>query len=212
MAEDYEQGLDWASLNFFTRVTASVTHEIKNELAVMNEQSHLIQEIITLVKEDRQPDPLRLASLIDRVIARIKRADDSVKRLNTFAHSADEIEKTVDAGITLTFMINIGQRLASLKGVSLVAEPIDQAVSLTTSPFLLEEAIFDCLEAAMTAAEKGTTITAGLRQTKECVEFVFKGNYPSTTSVPAGLRASLLQALGADISSQDHALVLSVGL
>jgi len=212
MAEDYEQGLDWDSLIFFTRVTASVTHEIKNELAVMNEQSHLIQEIIALVQEDRQPDPERLAQLIDRIIARIKRADDSVKRLNTFAHSADEMEKTVDAGIILTFMINISQRLASLKGVNLVAEPIDQAVSLTTSPFLLEEAIFDCLEVTMATAEKGTTITVGLRQTEECVEFVFKGNYPNTKSFPIGLRANLLQTLGANISSQDHALILSVGL
>ncbi|MBW2618550.1 MAG: HAMP domain-containing histidine kinase [Deltaproteobacteria bacterium] len=212
MAEDCKQVLDWDSLVFFTRVTTSVTHEIKNELAVMNEQSHLIQEIIALAKDNRQPDPLRIANLIGRVIARIKRADDSVKRLNTFAHSADEMEKTVDAGMILTGMINISQRLASLKGISLVAEPIDQAVNLTTFPFLLEETIFACLEAAMTAAEKGTTITAGLRQTEERVEFVFKGNYSKTTSVTTSLRASLLQTLGADLSSQGHAFVLSVGL
>ncbi len=198
-------------LAFFGRITASVTHEIKNELAVMNEQSRLIQELLQMARQGGALDPARLEELIGRVIVRIERADQVVRLLNTFAHSADQPQRRVEAGRVLELMTALGRRPARLKGVDLTLQAPEQEVSLTTSPFLLEEAWFCCLDACLACLDGDAGLTAGLRPGPPGgVEFWFRSDRPLAPPREAGPPPALLSDLEASLELEDGVLLLRV--
>jgi hypothetical protein len=187
-------------LYFFGRVAANMTHEIKNGLAVMNEQSHLLKELLEMAAQGHQPDPERLGQLVERVIKRVADTDAIIKRFNAFAHSADDDLKSLDAGDLLRLMVDLYRRLASLKGVSLEYRPPADAVTLETSPFFLGAAVFDCLEAVAGATPSGGVLSAGLDCGAAEVEFVFQGAEPRNQAPGGGPGPEMLSALGAELA------------
>ena len=74
-----------SAYSFIGEVSASSTHEINNELAVINEQSRLTAELLALGRLGHEVDPAELEHLVNRVIARVERADKLVQRMNAFA-------------------------------------------------------------------------------------------------------------------------------
>ncbi|MEJ2283420.1 MAG: histidine kinase dimerization/phospho-acceptor domain-containing protein, partial [Desulfobacterales bacterium] len=77
-------------LQFFGRISASVTHEIKNVLAVVGENAGLLEDL-TLMADRGQPiDPARLKKMSETVKKQVARADEILKNMNRFAHTSDE--------------------------------------------------------------------------------------------------------------------------
>lgn len=145
----------------FGQVTRNATHEIKNELAVINEQSRLISEMLELGAKGREPDPDRLYQLIGRVIERVGRADQAVKRLNAFAHSAEETGPICDAVKGVTLICGIFARQAALHNVTLeLALPETLSVGLPTLDF--ERLLWRCLATVVEAAVGGSVLRLGL--------------------------------------------------
>jgi signal transduction histidine kinase len=101
---------------FFGTMSASISHEIKNALAIINENAGLLEDYALLAEKGRPIDPERLKVLAGQVMKQIKRADNLVKRMNRFAHSADEPLKNIDLGETLELITAIAQRVASMRG------------------------------------------------------------------------------------------------
>ncbi len=181
-------------LDFFGQVTASATHEIKNGLAVMNEQSRLIFELIELSRQGRELDVDRLGALIGRVIDRIDQTDQVVRRLNKFAHSADLDRDGGDANKILTLMARFHERLASIKGVSLAVadEPLSGAG--VRKAVIVELAVWTCLEAMVAAADKGSRINLDLIEAEGSLKLRFRGELSAAPEIPP---AWLLKILGA---------------
>lgn len=201
---DQRAELDWQvlcrrGLLFFGRVTASMTHEIKNGLAVMNEQSHLLKELLEMAAQGREPDLARLEHLAGRLIQRVKDTDAIIKCFNTFAHTVDEDSKTLDAGELLQLTMALYERLASLKGVSLEYPPPSAALSLRASPFFLHAALFDCLEAVAAATPGGGVLSASVAERAPGVEFRFQGAEPGGKAPEGGPAPEVLAALGAGL-------------
>jgi len=181
-----------ALLDFFGQVTASATHEIKNGLAVINEQSRLAGELIELSRQGRELDPERLAGLIDRVVHRIAQTDLVVRRLNKFAHSAGLDRESVDAAELLPLMAQMYGRLASMKKVTLVvADDLPRPV-LVKNGFLVQLAIWTCLEETVAVLPKGGQADLHLRLDRKRAVFLFRGQL---TEPPGSPPAWLLEAL-----------------
>lgn len=198
-------GQDWEvlcrqGLFFFGRVAANMTHDLKNGLAVMNEQSHLLKELLEMAAQGHEPDPKRLGNLAERLIQRVADTDAIIKRFNTFAHSTDHDLKVLDAGDFLQLMVGLYRRLASLKGVSLEYRPPADAVTLETGPFFLGAAVFDCLEAVAGVTPSGGALSAGLSHGTAEVEFVFRGAEPRSEAPGGGPGPEMLNALGAELA------------
>ena len=69
-------------LRFFGTMTASISHEINNVLAMVNELSGLFADSLMLAQKKGRPlDPERLAGIVDRAtrIERTERYDDAGK-------------------------------------------------------------------------------------------------------------------------------------
>ncbi|MBW1796913.1 MAG: sensor histidine kinase, partial [Deltaproteobacteria bacterium] len=142
-----EQGLQ-----FFGKMSATISHEISNALAIINENAGLLQDFTLMADKGMPLDPERLNSLAGKVIQQIRRAEGIVKNMNRFAHSVDESSKSVNLSDVVEFVAALSGRFASMRGVTVEPKPAAVPVTITTNPFFLENLIWLCLDFAMDAA------------------------------------------------------------
>jgi len=141
-------------LRYFGKVTASVSHELKNVLAILNEHAGLLQDFVAMAEQGQPLDVARIRRLSATMLGQIGRGDTIVKRMNRFAHSVDQDRATVDVGGLVTMVVEMFGRTASTRGVTVEVKTAGGAVSLTTSPFVLETLLGSLLD-RLTAAVPG---------------------------------------------------------
>ncbi len=190
-------------LQFFGKMTASVSHEIKNVMAIINESAGLLEDYTLMAEKGMPIDPERLKVLSNRVSAQIQRADGIVRNLNSLAHSVDEFNRSIGLTETLGLAVGLGGRLADMRGVKLQFQPPSAVGSVTTSPFHLLNLIWRVLDFAMDAsgAEKMITFTYDTDENSVNIRFSGLASPPDNpeTVFPAAEEAALLQMLGATV-------------
>ncbi len=143
---------------FMGKMNASISHEIKNVLAIINENVGLLEDFTFMAEKGAPLDLERLKKLVDKIQSQIQRADRIVKNMNTFAHSVDEPKGNVELGELLSFMTALIQRLAAMKELTFSVVPPPAPIIITTHPFLLENMIWLCLDFAMEMTGPGKTL------------------------------------------------------
>lgn len=198
-----EQALLASTLDFFGRVTADATHDIKNELAVMNEQSRLLQEMLVMAGQGRQLRPGHLEELAGRLIARLEQANQAVRRLNAFSHSADlDHSGQAEMNKALDVMIPLYQSTAARHRVSLsLAKETPPDTLVTGSLPLVCMAIWACLESVCSSAGPGADVVVRLRGGEGCAAVCFEAQPAAHPSVPP---PAVLQPAGAWAAIGDH--------
>jgi len=143
-----------SGLQFFGTVTASISHEIKNVLAVVNENGGLLSDLARMSKKGKKIEPERLEKIGDTLLRAAKRADRIVKNLNRFAHTIDTRITQVDLREVVDFAATLFERFASMKGVTLLPEGPPDPLVVTTHPFFLKKLLWQCVEAVLQSPEK----------------------------------------------------------
>ncbi|MFH0945764.1 MAG: histidine kinase [Planctomycetota bacterium] len=146
------------ALCFFGRITASISHELKNVLAIINENAGLMDDLAMLAVQGLPVEPERLKTISERIGFQVRRADGILRNMNAFSHSVDDRVKTVDLGEVVSLVTALSARLAAMRGVTLAASPPDSSVPVTTSPFLLQNLIFHCIDFATKRCGEGGRI------------------------------------------------------
>ena len=77
-------------LQFFGKISASISHELKNVMAIVNENAGLLEDLTVMAERGKPLDPARLKLMAAAVQKQIGRADVILKNMNRFAHSFDE--------------------------------------------------------------------------------------------------------------------------
>ena len=159
---------------FFGQATASATHEINNVLAIINEYAGLLGDLVAGAEAGRPLDPARLAKTAASIQRQIKRGEGIVKRLNRFAHNADQAERRVELNALCDDAVGLAERLADMKRVKLEREAPPETLSADTDPFALTHAIFTAIMQALEAAADGGAITVALRAAEggPCIDVV----------------------------------------
>jgi|GEM_PF-868350 len=170
-------------LAYFGKMTATMSHELKNCLAIMNENAGLIQDLLVMNRSGQPLEPERLDRITGGISRQIQRADNLLKQMNTFAHSVDLPEQQVNLKEAVHLAASIGARLAANKRVEIrpsvsdSENASDRPVSMKLAFFPLLNLIWQTLEAVMTAMEPGTildiTVTRNLEsgQGPACIRF-----------------------------------------
>ncbi|MBF0529793.1 MAG: hypothetical protein HQK55_11105 [Deltaproteobacteria bacterium] len=171
---------DWrqrcqAGLAFFGQITAGVTHEIKNHLATIKEQSGLMADLLEMAARGRPVDVERLNRLAVGILNRIPAADAIVRHLNQFAHSVDESNQEMDLNEVVDNVAAVSQRQAAMKKLSIFADIDSEPVIIRSSPFFVRQIICASLQAAMGVAEKNDRIDVRVRNLNDSVECRFQG-------------------------------------
>ena len=123
-------------LKFFGSVTASISHEIKNIIAVINENAGLLEDMTLLSQKGIPLDYERLIRLSSELQKQVDRADTVVKRLNIFAHSVDEDVASIDLKELMEYFLKIFSRIAALKNVRCLAADIQSGLFINANRFL----------------------------------------------------------------------------
>jgi signal transduction histidine kinase len=191
------------ALRFFGNINASISHEINNVLAIINENAGLLQDFTLMADKGIPLDPKRLNSLAEKIIQQIRRAEGIVKNMNRFAHSVDESVKSINLRDIVEFVAALSGRFASMRGVTVKPKPSADPVTITTNPFFLENLIYLCLDFAMDAAGPGNTIDiiAVKTETGTQVRFAQLADLAKAPAdkFPSEREKALLDALKADL-------------
>jgi C4-dicarboxylate-specific signal transduction histidine kinase len=211
-----EHALGEAGLQFFGKMTASISHEIKNVLAIINESAGLLDDLTVLAEKGMPIDPARIKTQAGKIMKQIQRADGIVKIMNRFAHSVDEIVKSVDLYDTTEFVTALSARFASMRGVHLATTRPEKPVTIQTNPFFLEHALWVCLDFAMEKAGKGQTVVLGVDEINQGARVLFTGlgvfKRSPEAPFPGKQEMALIGALGANIEVHEEKgeLILSL--
>ena len=155
--KDQHDDADTLGLHFFGSMTASISHELKNALAIINENGGLLGDLAMLMEKGRPLEPERLKTLSGNIRRQVQRADDIIRRLNRFAHSAQEPAATSDVREIFEFTIALATRLATMKGVTMTIAP-GPPVQLETRLFQLENLLWLCLKHLFVLTEGNQTV------------------------------------------------------
>jgi C4-dicarboxylate-specific signal transduction histidine kinase len=167
---------DIQELKFFGAVTASCSHELKNVLAVVNENAGLIEDLLGLAAKGRTIDPARLLAAAQAVKAQIRRGDIIIKNLNRFAHSTDEATADIALDQAIELTLGVAARMAAMRGVGLTMTPPAESCRVRTSPFALQQLMWCCIDKATASEEsRGGTINIAIEPAPEGVQIRIKG-------------------------------------
>lgn len=203
-----------SGLIFFGKMSASISHEIKNVLAVINENAGLLEDITLMIEQGSPVDPDRLKKLARTVMKHVSRADLILSKMNRFAHSIDDPVKLVDLNETLELTKALADRIADMRGVRIDIRPAQNPVMLNTAPFHLLNLLWLTLDFAMGVAgpDKTVEIAPSFVSTGARLSFRRLGGLSVSASAdfPAEKEIALLTRMNAklEVKAQDEKIIL----
>jgi signal transduction histidine kinase len=164
------EGIKRKEVVFFGRITAGITHEIKNVLAIIQESSGLMEDVLEISEDSALPHKDKFIKSLDRIRRQIQRGIDITTCLNWFAHSPDRTPVSLDLNETSQQMVLLVSRFARLKNVVLETSPSDPPIVIKSDPVSLEMALFESIEILLKAIDAGGKITLSPRKFQDrCV-------------------------------------------
>jgi C4-dicarboxylate-specific signal transduction histidine kinase len=133
---------------FVAAVCASLSHEIKNCLAIINENAGLMGDLATLATQGRPVDPERHTRIAQVVKKHVRRADQLVRQLNQFAHSGDVASRELDLAEAIHFAVTLFERTAQKAGRRLKTA-CAEGVMVETGPLGLLQLLWGLFSAAV---------------------------------------------------------------
>jgi len=163
---------------FFGKITAGITHEIKNVLAIIQESSGLMEDILGVTEDGTFPHKDKFIKSVNRIHGQIQRGIDITSRLNRFAHSSDHCPANLDLNEITEQMVLLASRFARLKNVVLESSPSDSPLIIKSDPVSLEMALFESIEILLNIIGSGGKITLSPRKIQD--KYVLGVGYENT--------------------------------
>ena len=202
-------------LQFFGVMTASISHELKNVLAIVNENAGLLSDLVLMAEKGRPLDPARLNAVAAKTRQQVQRADTIIKRLNQFAHSAYDPAALIGLNEVVASTIALTARLAAMKNISITATTAGE-LKATVDPFQLQNLLWLCLQPMLATAQGNQTVTLSCedRGTHAAIVMCLDAGLSAASVLEAAATgaAPLLEALQATltIDSNNAALVITL--
>lgn len=207
--------MDAREVALMGRITAGVTHEIKNILAIIKESSGLLQDIVRLGKGDAVPKAEQIEKVASRIQAQVARGNEQLTSLNWLSHSVSDRGSSVGINELSSEIVNLMQRFARLKQVELEFQATDRDVTIHTDVARLLVVLVACIEYYLNRVPSKSRVLlrpggAGEEATLEIVARSMDGS-GTVTEIEAGGGAlpSELANLGPLLGSLGGRLVLA---
>jgi len=213
---DKSKILSQTGLQFFGRMSASISHEIKNVLAIINENAGLLEDFSLMADRGVPIDSGRLKTMAEKVKLQISRADGIIKNMNRLAHSIDEtittvdlhsIDETittVDLNQTIELVIALTARIAAMRGVKVDLQLPGSPLTIPTAPFFLMNLLWLCLDFSMSASGDEKRVELVVEETENSVRIRFRRLAGLTEALletfPSEREKNLLDVLEADLT------------
>lgn len=147
-----------SGLRFFGNMSAANAHEIKNALAVINENAGLLGDLAAMAEKGAQLDPERLKRIAKVIHQQVRRADSIAKSTNRFAHSVDHMHGPADLERSLMLIKTMAMRFATQRHIRIEIVPCSSSIALMVQPFRLLHLLWLCLQYAMETVRTEQTV------------------------------------------------------
>ena len=198
------ESIEIAGLQFFGQISASISHEIKNVLAIINENAGLLEDFTVMADRGMPIDPARLKAMAGAVKKQIGRADVILKNMNRFAHSIDQPFTVVDLTQTIELIVSLTARFADMRGVKVDLQLPEKEVIFKTAPYLLMNLLWLCLDFSMSASGDEKRVELVAEETKEGLRIQIRRlsnlSEALSESFPSEREKHLLEMLAADLT------------
>ena len=129
-------------LQFFGKLSASVSHDLKNVLSIINEKAGLLEDFCHMARRGMAIDMDRINAVTTQVKGQVDRADQIIRCFNRFAHSTDHPVAPMDLGESVGTLVQLTQRLLAQKEVAAHVQPSETAAVIITRPLMAQELIW----------------------------------------------------------------------
>lgn len=199
-------------LEVFAGISATVSHDLKNTLATINENAGLLDDLACMAGEDTGVPTERVQAAAASIAVQVARSNTIIKNLNRFAHSGDSPVVQADIGEVLNLMVALTARKAAMRNISVTVEcGEDQQVH--TSLFHLESLIYLILAHLYGAVASGSTITLSSMQDAAGCVIRFAADLSgdlNRESFPGHREQALLHHLGGSWELSEDGVVLKL--
>lgn len=121
---------DRACVQVFAKISASIAHEIKNTLSIINENAGLLEDFAHMAGEGSGVAIERVLAVTQTIAKQVERSNVIMKNLSRFAHSTDNYHGQSNLGETMALMVALTDRQAAMKSISTSLQcPADLAFS-----------------------------------------------------------------------------------
>lgn len=184
---------------FMSTLTAAATHDLKNFLAIINENAGLLEDLCQMAETGRPLTPERTLAISGKIKHQVQRSDQVLKHLNRLAHFSDAGQSSCDLETTARIVFSLSNRLIDTQGVTLQILPPQAPVHAATSPFGAAYLIFRGLQAACQAAGRNATLTVSFSGTPVGICFGLPKDALNTAEYREAVAALEDLAAGSDV-------------
>lgn len=158
MNDNRENELRSLQLEFFGRMLAGFTHDLKNHLAIIKESNGLISDMIDMGMITEEVLAAKLQKVVTSVQNRVVQATDMATHLNGFAHRLDTPLSTFQVNNLLTEELTFLRRFARLREIELKIELHEGLPTIHNNPSLVQYVIFKLFTMALTKLKNRTLL------------------------------------------------------
>jgi signal transduction histidine kinase len=192
-------------LAFIGKVNASISHELKNSMAVISETAGLLKDLTEMAQKGKKIDLEMVNTCSEDIIEEIQRSFTIIKQMNAFSHSADEPVRKINLLEVIELIIGLSKFLTFSSKVRFDPVPGEAPVVLTC-PIRLQHLIYRGLVYAFRSAGTDGQIVVGLKPNRNggaCISFSDFGS-SAGHSFASDKMNRIAASIGIDIQEADN--------
>ncbi|MFC1609418.1 hypothetical protein ACFL6C_00535 [Myxococcota bacterium] len=180
---------------FFGAITASLSHEINNVFAIINELSGLLDDFFEGSEQGAPLNVERLKKTTERISTQLERGQAHVKRLNRFSHTVDNKQTTVVLNETVEAITTLCQRFGTLRRVDLQTNLPDTSPRIGGNAFDLQHMIFRCIDMVLNTSQEGDVVQISVEPQGDGARMIFTGHSPVESAAQLASKRDFLTVL-----------------
>jgi nitrogen-specific signal transduction histidine kinase len=198
-------------LAFFGKVNASISHELKNILAIISEAAGLLNDLTKMATKGQNFELEMMKTCSQDIVEEIQRGFTTIKRMNTFSHSMDNPLKRVNLIEVLDLMIDLAGFLSFSSKVRFDPPPGTAPIVLTC-PWRLQNLVYETLVFAFETVGPDGEIRVSLHPQKDAsVRITFSGlGSKEARQFPMDKTIQIAESINAEIGMTDDSQAYNI--
>ena len=171
---DGRDALSGEQLAFFGKVSAGISHELKNIMATISETASLLSDLVAYGEQGGKLEQQELRTCSEGIIEEIQRGFATIKHMNRFAHSVDQPLKEIDIKEVLELTVSLWTYMGPSRKVNIDSQG-ETGPRVITNPFLLQDLLYHALVFAFESVEPDGEIRISLGSKDQEARIDFPG-------------------------------------
>ncbi|MGE4518834.1 MAG: hypothetical protein AB7E04_04930 [Desulfobacteraceae bacterium] len=194
---------------FSERIASSVSHELRNILAVIKENSGLLQDLVMLGKYDDSSGKLK--KITDTILRQVAVGEETTTHLNKFAHLNDRQSELFSCKEELEELLGLIKRPLKQKGLNVVLN-CPEDIKIEASRFFFQMTSYFIINEIINSSDYGSGLEINFSAGSGTKEIEFKSQ--SVSLIDAGTLENELKEklifMKAQLVKKEDTLVLNI--